>query len=137
MLPVQSGDIIKKRTQSATIPTHSLTFNASHLEKETITNSTACLPKPVQSLVVLYTDWLPECTDFVVDWVAAYCCTVLMCIGAHDAVMPSEASTEPVVLYNDRLPIFVDFVMDGSRHNADLCLLYSGSNDAPLDSHPL
>ena len=94
MLPVQSGDIIKKRTQSATIPTHSLTFNASHLEKETITNSTASLPKPVQSLVVLYTDWLlPECTDFVVDWVAAYCCTVLMCIGTHDAVKGSELDT--------------------------------------------
>ena len=90
MLPVQSGDIIKKRTQSATIPTHSLTFIASDLEKTTINNSTACLPKPVQSLVVLYTDWLPECTDFVVDWVEAYCCTVLMCTGTNDAVKGSE-----------------------------------------------
>ena len=93
MLPVQSGDIIKKRTQSATIPNHNLTFNASNLEKETSTNSTSCLPKPVQSLAVLYTDWLPECTDFVVDWVAAYCCTVPMCIGSHDAAATGVSST--------------------------------------------
>ena len=32
-------------------------------------------------------------TDFVVDWVAAYCCTVLMCIGTHDAVKGSELDT--------------------------------------------